>query len=94
MDWDVMLSDLESSFDAERRADLVAQSAELAEAEELAAIRPDLDGAQIMAELGLEPGPVVGEAYRFLMDLRMEKGPLGEELAREALRSWWAARGR
>jgi polynucleotide adenylyltransferase/metal dependent phosphohydrolase len=45
-----------------------------------------------MDELGIEPGPVVGEAYRFLMDLRMEKGPMGEELARQALRSWWAAR--
>ena len=45
-----------------------------------------------MAELGVAPGPVVGEAYRFLMDLRMEKGPIGEDLARQALRSWWAAR--
>lgn len=73
--------------------DLEARIAELAEQEELAAIRPDLDGQQIMAELGIEPGPVVGEAYRFLMDLRMEKGPIGEELAREALHAWWAARG-
>ena len=46
-----------------------------------------------MDELGVEPGPVVGEAYRFLLDLRMEKGPVGEELARQALHSWWAARG-
>ncbi|WP_084355361.1 CCA tRNA nucleotidyltransferase [Actinomyces radicidentis] len=73
--------------------DLEARIAELAEQEELAAIRPDLDGQQIMAELGIEPGPVVGEAYRFLMNLRMEKGPIGEELAREALHAWWAARG-
>ena len=72
--------------DLERRID------ELAQAEEMAAIRPDLDGQQIMAELGIAPGPVVGQAYRFLMDLRMEKGPVGEELARQALRSWWAAR--
>lgn len=71
--------------DLERRID------ELAQAEELAAIRPDLDGAQIMAELGLPPGPMVGRAYRFLMDLRMEKGPLGEDMAREALHAWWAA---
>ena len=69
-----------------------ALSASLRAAEELAAIRPDLDGGQIMAELGVAPGPVVGEAYRFLMDLRMEKGPIGEDLARQALRSWWAAR--
>ena len=72
--------------------DLEDRIAALREAEELAAIRPDLDGAQIMDELGVEPGPVVGEAYRFLLDLRMEKGPLGEEMARQALRSWWAAR--
>lgn len=72
--------------------DLEERIAQLAEEEELAAIRPDLDGQQIMAELGLEPGPVVGEAYRFLLDLRMEKGPMGEELAREALHAWWAAR--
>ena len=72
--------------------DLEARIAALARQEELDAIRPDLNGAQIMDELGIEPGPVVGEAYRFLLDLRMEKGPLGEEAARQALRSWWAAR--
>ena len=72
--------------------DLEERIAALKEAEELAAIRPDLDGGQIMAELGLRPGPVVGEAYRFLMDLRMERGPLGQEAAREALHAWWAAR--
>ena len=79
----------------ESRADgrLDRLRAALAEQEELAAIRPDLDGQQIMDELGIEPGPVVGEAYRFLMDLRMEKGPVGEEMAREALHAWWAARG-
>lgn len=74
--------------------DLEARIAQLRQAEELAAIRPDLDGSQIMAELGVGPGPVVGEAYRFLMDLRMEKGPVGEEMARQALQAWWAARGR
>ena len=54
--------------------DLEERIESLRAAEELAAIRPDLDGGQIMAELGVAPGPVVGEAYRFLMDLRMEKG--------------------
>ncbi|WP_051280940.1 CCA tRNA nucleotidyltransferase [Actinomyces slackii] len=72
--------------------DLEARIAGLRQAEELAAIRPELDGGQIMAELGIEPGPVVGQAYRFLLDLRMEKGPQGEEAARQALHSWWAAR--
>ncbi|QQO76849.1 CCA tRNA nucleotidyltransferase [Actinomyces sp. HMT897] len=72
--------------------DLEARIAALSRQEELDAIRPELDGGQIMAELGLEPGPVVGEAYHFLLDLRMEKGPVGPEAARQALRSWWAAR--
>ena len=73
--------------------DLEARIAVLREAEELASIRPDLDGAQIMAELVVKPGPVVGETYLFLLDLRMERGPLGEKPARQALRSWWAVRG-
>jgi len=64
----------------------------LAEAEELNAIRPDLDGTQIMALLGIAPGPVVGEAYRFLMERRLDAGPLGEERAREELLAWWASR--
>lgn len=72
--------------------ELEARIAVLAEQEELGAIRPDLDGAQIMAILGITPGPEVGEAYRFLLDLRMERGPLSEADATEALRAFWAAR--
>ena len=49
--------------------------------------------AQIMAVLGLSPGREVGEAYRHLLELRMERGPLGEEAAREELLAWWTARG-
>jgi len=60
--------------------------------EELAAIRPDLDGNDIMRILDLPPGREVGAAYRFLMDLRLDRGPLGPEMAEEALRAWWAAR--
>ncbi|WP_454084525.1 CCA tRNA nucleotidyltransferase [Georgenia sp. Marseille-Q6866] len=71
--------------------DLEERIAALAEEEELAKIRPDLDGEQIMEILGVRPGPVVGRAYRFLLDLRMERGPLGEDAAREALLAWWAA---
>nr|NLD41754.1 CCA tRNA nucleotidyltransferase [Actinomycetales bacterium] len=56
--------------------DLESRIQELAEEESLKAIRPDLDGAQIMELLGLRQGPEVGRAYRFLMDLRMEEGPL------------------
>nr|NLI48854.1 CCA tRNA nucleotidyltransferase [Propionibacterium sp.] len=65
---------------------------ELSAREELAAIRPDLDGNAIMALLGIGPGPVVGEAYRFLLELRLEEGPLGPERARAALLDWWAGR--
>ncbi|ACQ82445.1 polynucleotide adenylyltransferase/metal dependent phosphohydrolase [Beutenbergia cavernae DSM 12333] len=72
--------------------DLERRIAELAEKEELAAIRPDLDGAAIMATLGIGPGPVVGEAYRFLLELRMERGPVEPDVARAELLAWWAAR--
>lgn len=66
--------------------------AELMEQEELAAIRPDLDGEQIMSILNLAPGPEVGAAYRFLMELRLDEGQLGAEEAERRLRSWAADR--
>jgi poly(A) polymerase len=66
--------------------------ARLAEQEELAAMRPDLDGNAIMQLLDIPPGRAVGEAYRHLLELRVENGPLGHERAVEELRSWWAAR--
>ncbi|RQP12087.1 MAG: CCA tRNA nucleotidyltransferase [Microbacteriaceae bacterium] len=72
--------------------ELEERIAALAEEEELAAIRPDLDGEQIMAILGIRPGPAVGEAYRYLLELRLDEGPLGEEEAEARLRSWWASR--
>jgi poly(A) polymerase len=72
--------------------DLEERVAALSEEEELAAIRPDLDGGQIMELLGLKPGREVGEAYRFLLELRLEEGPLGTDAATERLRAWWAAR--
>jgi poly(A) polymerase len=72
--------------------ELEARISVLAEQEELGSIRPDLDGGQIMAILGISPGPEVGEAYRFLLDLRMDRGPLSEADATEALRAFWAAR--
>lgn len=64
--------------------------AELAEQEELDAMRPDLDGQQIMAILGIAPGPAVGRAYRFLLERRIDAGPLGAERAEADLRAWWA----
>jgi poly(A) polymerase len=66
--------------------------AELSEAEDLARIRPDLDGNAIMAILGIGPGREVGEAWRFLKDLRLERGPLDPDEAEAQLRAWWAAR--
>ncbi|MFZ3452161.1 CCA tRNA nucleotidyltransferase [Arthrobacter sp. 7Tela_A1] len=69
--------------------DLEHRIAKLAEQEELAAIRPDLDGSQIMALLGIGPGPVVGRAYRFLLEERMENGPADPQEAEAKLRAWW-----
>jgi poly(A) polymerase len=65
----------------------------LAEQEELDAMRPDLDGNQIMQILGVGPGREIGEAYKFLLELRLENGPMGEEAATEALKAWWVSRG-
>ena len=64
--------------------------AELQKQEELASIRPDLDGNEIMRLLDLAPGPLVGAAYRHLLALRMEHGPLGRDRAEQELRDWYA----
>lgn len=72
--------------------ELESRIAELAAEEELAAIRPDLDGQQIMAILGIRPGPEVGEAYAFLLELRLDEGPLDPAEAEARLRAWWAGR--
>jgi poly(A) polymerase len=73
--------------------DLEARIGQLAEQEELDAIRPDLDGNAIMAALGIGPGREVGAAYRFLLELRMDRGPMSEDEARAALLAWWGERG-
>ncbi|GAB3040690.1 CCA tRNA nucleotidyltransferase [Parafrigoribacterium mesophilum] len=72
--------------------DLEARVAALAEAEGIAAVRPDLDGEAIMAILGLKPGRDVGEAYRFLLEMRLDEGPLGTDEATKRLKAWWAGR--
>jgi poly(A) polymerase len=72
--------------------ELEERIAVLASEEELAAIRPDLDGEQIMAILGIRPGPEVGEAYRYLLELRLDEGPLGADEAEARLRAWGARR--
>jgi poly(A) polymerase len=73
--------------------DLEERITVLSEQEELEKIRPDLDGNQIMEILGVRSGPVVGDAYRYLLDLRMERGPLGTERAAQELRRWAEAEG-
>ncbi|MFC5719772.1 CCA tRNA nucleotidyltransferase [Streptomyces gamaensis] len=65
--------------------------ARLQEQEQLDAIRPDLDGNQIMEILGVGPGPQVGRAYKHLLELRLEHGPMGYDAAAAALKEWWAA---
>ncbi|WAX79103.1 CCA tRNA nucleotidyltransferase [Streptomyces sp. KMM 9044] len=64
--------------------------ARLQEQEELDAIRPDLDGNQIMKVLGVGPGPAVGQAYKHLLELRLENGPMECDAAVAALKEWWA----
>lgn len=62
---------------------------QLQDQEELDAIRPDLDGNEIMEVLGVPPGPVVGQAYKFLLELRLENGPMERDAAVTALKEWW-----
>jgi poly(A) polymerase len=79
---------LASSYD-----DLEARIARLSEQEQLDRIRPDLSGDDIMQLLDLPPGPLVGKAYRHLLELRMERGPLPREQAEAELRAWAAEQG-
>ncbi len=72
--------------------DLEARIARLSEEEELASIRPALDGNRIMEVLGLAPGREVGEAYRWLLELRLDQGPMTEAEAEAALLAWWPTR--
>lgn len=72
--------------------DIESRIAALREQEELDSIRPELDGNRIQQVLGISPGREVGEAYKFLLDLRLDEGVLGEDVAEQRLREWWAAR--
>jgi poly(A) polymerase len=73
--------------------DLEERIAKLLEEENLASLRPPLDGRQVMAHLGIRPGPIVGEALDHLMELRMERGPIPEDEAYALLDAWAAQRG-
>jgi poly(A) polymerase len=75
-----------------RLDDFVRRQRELQQREELAAIRPDLDGNEVMSLVGVRPGPVVGEALNFLLELRLEEGPLGKDEASRRLLAWWQER--
>ncbi|MER5970812.1 CCA tRNA nucleotidyltransferase [Streptomyces sp. NPDC002055] len=77
---------LSSAYDG-----LEERIARLQEQEELDSIRPDLDGNEIMEILGVGPGPMVGKAYKHLLELRLENGPMERDGAVAALKEWWAA---
>jgi len=72
---------------------LEVRIARLQEQEELSRVRPELDGNEIGETLGIPPGRLVGEAYRYLLSVRLDEGMIGKDRARERLLSWWAARG-
>lgn len=77
---------------ARRMDQLEDRVTELRRHEELASMRPDLDGVEVMARLGVGPGRVVGEALSYLLELRLEEGPLGTEEAGRRLDAWWLQR--
>jgi len=79
---------LQANYDS-----LEARIAELAAKEDLQRVRPDLDGNEIMELLGIPPGPQVGEAWNYLKELRLDRGPLSHEEAAAELMTWWRSRG-
>jgi poly(A) polymerase len=72
-----------------RMDDLEERIAELAAKEELASIRPELNGQDVMDQLGVGPGPVIGKALAFLLEIRLDEGLLGDEEIRHRLDDWW-----
>jgi poly(A) polymerase len=77
---------------SKRMDDLEARIEALADAEEIAAIRPELDGQAVMDHLGIGPGRDVGDALRYLLEIRLDEGVIGEDATRARLDAWWAAR--
>jgi poly(A) polymerase len=77
-----------------RRMDALEERIERLEAEEeIKAVRPELDGNEVMQILALQPGPEVGKAMKFLLDLRLDEGMIGPDEAERRLRDWWATQG-
>jgi poly(A) polymerase len=79
---------LSADYDA-----LEERIARIASEEDLARVRPDLDGNAIMELLGIPPGPIVGQAWKHLKELRLERGPLSHDEAEAELKAWAASRG-
>ncbi|MDX2380513.1 MAG: CCA tRNA nucleotidyltransferase [Acidimicrobiia bacterium] len=75
-----------------RMDELEARIVELSDAEELAALRPELDGNEVIEHLGIDPGRAVGDAMRFLMEIRLDEGLIGDEEIRTRLDGWWSDR--
>ncbi len=73
--------------------DLEERIARLAEEENLQALRPELDGNEIMAHLGISPGPLVGEAWNYLMEVRIDRGPIKKDEAKRLLDEWAKDKG-
>jgi poly(A) polymerase len=73
---------------SKRMDELEERIGELAELEELASIRPELDGTQVMKQLGIGPGPLIGKALAFLLEIRLEEGMLGNDEIRRRLDQW------
>ena len=90
---DVTTGNERKSATIQRRVDELERRVEdLREREELEAMRPALDGNRIMDHLGIRPGPLVGEAWNHLLELRLERGPMTEDEARAELDRWWQRR--
>ncbi|CAB4729314.1 unannotated protein [freshwater metagenome] len=79
---------------AQRMDELEERIVELATKEELKAIRPEMDGLAVMQHLELSAGPEVGKALKFLLEIRLEEGIIGEEEIRRRLDAWWATQSK
>lgn len=90
---DVTTGNARKAARIQRRVDdLEVRVAELREQEELDSMRPAIDGNRIMSHLGISPGPAVGAAWQYLLELRLDRGEMTDDEALEALEAWWAQR--